>query len=227
MEGMFMELEVRNENLDICKECGGICCLKCGCDYAVGDFKGKTYNAFLDALSVGDKSIVAIINFETLNNGRFVAEPFLYIRARNENRDIVDLISMKTRCSMLSDVGCKYDYEHRPFGGKNLKPVRSSEGKCRPIVSPLLMIEEWKPYQKQLSKIVKKYTAKSVDDKIREDVENLFYRWLINDFSGVMPLEYKDLQGFIPLLKRAYPMEYENAMERTKGKSFARVLRLR
>ena len=220
-----MELEVRNENLDICRECGGACCIKCGCDYAVGDFNEKSYNAFLEALSVGDKSIVAVMNFRELNNGKFIAEPILYIRARNENRDIVDLVSMKTRCSMLSDTGCKYDYEHRPFGGKNLKPVRASEGKCRPVVSPLLMIEEWIPYQKQLSKIVKRYTGKSVDDKIREDVENLFYRWLIKDFNGVMALEYKDLQGFIPLLKRAYHSEYERVMQRVNGKSFARVLR--
>lgn len=220
-----MELEVRNEDLDICSECGGVCCIKCGCDYAVSDFNDKTYNAFLEALSVGNKSIVAMINFKTLNNGRFVAEPMLYIRVRNENRDIIDLVSMKTRCSMLGDTGCKYDYEHRPFGGKNLKPVRSSEGKCRPMVSPLLMIEEWIPYQKQLGKIVKRYTGKSVDEKIREDVENLFYRWLMKDFVGVMPLECKDLQGFIPLLKRAYPSEYERAMQRTNGKSYARVLK--
>ena len=220
-----MELEVRNENLDICRECGGACCIKCGCDYAVSDFKDRTYNGFLQSLSVGDKSIVAMLNFRDLSNGKFIAEPVLYIRARNENRDIVDLISMKTRCSMLSDTGCKYDYEHRPFGGKNLKPVRTSEGKCRPVVSPLLMIEEWKPYQKQLSKIVKRYTSKSVDEKIKEDVENLFYRWLIKDFTGVMPLEYNDLKGFIPLLKRVYPFEYEIAMQRVNGKSYARVLR--
>ena len=37
-----MELEVRNENLAICRECGGACCIKCGCDYTVGDFKDRT-----------------------------------------------------------------------------------------------------------------------------------------------------------------------------------------
>ena len=33
--------QVKNENLDICRECGGMCCKKCGCDYAVDDFNDK------------------------------------------------------------------------------------------------------------------------------------------------------------------------------------------
>ena len=131
---------------------------------------------------------------------------------------------MKTRCSLLGDNGCSYDYEHRPFGGKNLKPVRCNEGMCEPIISPLSILEGWKPYQKQLSKIVRYYTGKSVMEKISEDVEELFYRNLIQDYEGVSVLEYVDLKGFIQLLKRAYPCEYERAFDRYSKPSFARVL---
>lgn len=214
----------KNENIDVCRECGGMCCIKCGCDYAVGDFEERTYKSFLDSLSVGDKSIVAMIDFRTLNNGKIIAEPTLYIRARNVNREIIDLVSMKTRCSLLLGDGCSYDYEHRPFGGRNLKPVRYNEGGCRPLVNPMVYLNEWKSYQKQLSKIVKYYTGKSVIEKISEDVEELFYRCLIKDYDGVSELELIDLNGFVLLLMRAYPEEYERALRKSRGNSFTRIL---
>ena len=195
-----MNNESKNENLDICRECGGMCCIKCGCDYAVSDFKDHSYKALLESLSIGDKSIVSMIDFRTLSNGKFIAEPTLYIRARNVNRDIIDLISMKTRCSLLLGDGCSYDYEHRPFGGRNLKPAMYEDGGCRPIVNPIVYLKEWLPYQKQLGKIVKLYTGKSVIEKISEDVEELFYKCLIKDYVGVSELELIDLNGFVLLL---------------------------
>lgn len=219
-----MEDYVKNEELDICRECGGMCCNKCGCDYAVSDFKEKTYQGFIEALSDGDKSIVAMIDFRTLSNGRIVPEPLLYIRARNINRDIIDLVSMKTRCASLLDDGCKHDYEHRPFGGRNLKPVRECDGACYPIVDPMLMVKAWGSYQKQLAKIVRFYTGKSVVEKISEDVEELIYKCLIRDYEGVSALEFVDLKRFVPLLVQAYPNEYTKAMERYKSRPYSRVL---
>ena len=171
-----------NEDLDICHECGGMCCNKSGCDYGVGDFRERTYNSFLKELSLGDKSIVAAINFKTLKNNKFVFEPILYIRARNTNRDIIDLVSMKTRCSQLLENGCRYDYEHRPLGGRNLTPSRPEDGPCRPVITPTYILDSWMPYQKQLRKIVKHYTGMSVEEKIRQDVENLFYDVMIGKF---------------------------------------------
>ena len=207
---------VKHEDLNICRECGGMCCKKSGCDYAVGDFNDRSMNGLLEALAVGDKSIVSMINFETLPNGKFIAVPFLYVRARNCDRDIVDLVSMKTTCSMLTDSGCSYDYDHRPFGGRNLVPRRRSEGPCRPDVNPLDKIMEWEPYQKQLRKIVKRFSGKSVEEKIREDVEQLFYDTLAHNFKGVHKREMEDLEGFIPLLVRAYPEERVNALNRCR-----------
>ncbi len=216
--------QVKNEDLDICRECGGMCCKKSGCDYGIDDFSDRTMNGLLETLAVGDKSIVAMINFQTLANGNFIAVPFLYLRARNCDRDIIDLISMKTTCSMLTDNGCSHDYDHRPFGGRNLIPRRKSDGPCRPDVNPLDKIMEWEPYQKQLRKIVKRYTGKSVEEKIREDVEQLFYDVIAHNVKGVHKREIEDLEGFIPLLVRAYPKERENAIIRCKreGKIYIR-----
>lgn len=212
-----MEEKNINENIDLCRKCGGKCCVKCGCDYAVDDFSEHTYKAFLEELSKGDKSIVAMLNFRTLPNGKFVAEPFLYIRARNVNRDVVDLVSMKARCSMLTDEGCSYDYLHRPFGGRNLRPSPKGVYYCSREVEQESIMKKWLPYQKTLGKIVKHYTGKSVNEKVKEDVETLFCDILRGNFQDVSRLEIEELDGFIPLLKRAFPDERYRANVSCRG----------
>lgn len=209
----------RIEDLDICRKCGGMCCIKCGCDYGAGEFIDKTYNSLLDSLSIGDKSIVATLDFQKVGKDKLVAIPILYIRARNINRDIVDLVSMKTRCSQLGENGCKHDYNSRPLGGRNLMPSLPENGPCRPIISPIYIINTWMPYQKVLRKIVKHYTGMSVERKIKEDVENLFLDVLMQNFKDISPLELADLQGFVPLLVKAFPQEYINATEKYKNKN--------
>lgn len=110
---------------------------------------------------------------------------------------------MKTTCSVLTDTGCKYDYENRPSGGKNLIP--SDKGFCTPNQNPIEKMKEWESYQKQLSKIVKIFTGKTVDDKLKEDVENLFYDIKNNNIEGVSKIELEDIKRLIPLLVRCYP----------------------
>ena len=197
----------KNEDLSICSKCGGMCCKKSGCDYSLTDFKDGKYITLLDELNKGDKSIVAMINFRTLINGKFIAEPYLYIRARNTNRGIVDLISMKTRCSQLTDTGCSHNYENRPLGGRNLKPSLSENGPCRPIINPYEIANTWKGSQKQLRKVVKHFTGMIVEDKIKEDIKSLLYNVAMGNFEEISPLELEDLKSFVPLLVKAFPEE--------------------
>lgn len=204
----------KNENLDICRECGGKCCIKCGCDYSAEDFFDLSYKGILNVLSKGDKSVVAFVKFKTLANGKFIAEPFLYLRARNTNRDIVDLISMKTRCSQLGDNGCSHSYDERPFGGKNLIPVRRENGICQPLVDPYSIVETWRPYQNQLRKVVKQYTGMSVEKRISQDAENLFYDVMSENYQDVSLAEKKDLRNFVPLMVNAFPEEFVKAKAR-------------
>ena len=198
---------VKNENLDICRECGGMCCLKCGCDYSPEDFKDRSYKGLLKELSKGDKSIVAMLKFNKRDDNWYNYEAFLYIRARNTNRDIIDLVSMKTKCSMLTGTGCMYDYEHRPFNGRNLKPMKDKDGyfACSPVVDPKNVLLAWKPYQKGLKRIVLEYTGMGLDKKIKEDVRNLFYDFLCENYVDVSILEKEELRRFIPLLARTFP----------------------
>lgn len=203
-----------NENMEMCAMCGGMCCMKSGCDYSAKDFKDCSYNTLTKELAKGNISIVCALKFK---EGRDY-EYFLYLRARNMNRDIVDLISMKSRCSMLGDSGCIYDYKHRPEGGKNLIPRKDMDSDCIPDRDPKDIVMSWKPYQKVLKRIVLEYTGMSVEKKIRVDVENLFYDILMKKFDYVSPLEREEMKNFILLLAGAFPLEYKRAKERYKDR---------
>ena len=90
------------ENKEYCKSCGGYCCQKSGCDYWVDDFKDKSYNGLLEILASENVSIVAFLKFQRMKNDKIIATPFLGLRARNSDRDVIDLLSIKTSCSMLT-----------------------------------------------------------------------------------------------------------------------------
>lgn len=198
-----------NENTEVCKNCGGRCCKKSGCDYWPSDLPDKTYKGILKFLENGKVSIVAMMNFKRIN-GKLCNFPFLYLRERNTGRDVVDLLSMKTPCSNLTEHGCSYTYEERPSGGKNLTP--SKEGLCYPKEDNLQKVLEWSPYQKQLEKIVKRYTGLSIDNKIKEDVVTLLTDIKEENFKNVSELEIIDVERMLPMLIECYKEQAEQVL---------------
>lgn len=198
-----------NENKEVCKNCGGRCCKKSGCDYWPSDLPDKTYKGILKFLENGKVSIVAMMNFKRIN-GKLCNFPFLYLRERNTGRDIVDLLSMKTPCSNLTEHGCSYTYEERPSGGKNLTP--SKDGLCYPKEDNLQKVLEWSPYQKQLEKIVKRYTGLSIDNKIKEDVVTLLTDINEENFKNVSELEIIDVKRMLPMLIECYKEQAEQVL---------------
>lgn len=198
-----------NENKEVCKNCGGRCCKKSGCDYWPSDLPDKTYKGILKFLENGKVSIVAMMNFKRIN-GKLCNFPFLYLRERNTGRDVVDLLSMKTPCSNLTEHGCSYTYEERPSGGKNLTP--SKDGLCYPKEDNLQKVLEWSPYQKQLEKIVKRYTGLSIDNKIKEDVVTLLTDIKEENFKNVSELEIIDVKRMLPMLIECYKEQAEQVL---------------
>jgi len=97
----------------------------------------------------------------------------LYLRARNINRPIVDLLSLKTTCSQLGPTGCNYSLEDRPSGGVNLIPKENND--CYRLIDQLKIMEFWDYYQKVLSRLVKRITGLSVEENLKKDIENLLY----------------------------------------------------
>lgn len=202
------------ENKDLCKKCGGRCCKKSGCDYFVSDFDVIDKSSLVKLLDTGNVSIVAALSFRTLKNKDRVVEPFLYLRARNIDRGIVDLFSLKKTCSMLTDEGCTYTLENRPGGGVNLIP--SIEG-CRPFKQPVDELKKWAPYQSLLSKLVKRYTGKSVEENLKEDIKMVFYQFITRDFAGVAEVELFDMLSCLPELASIYEDCYLEARDMKKG----------
>ena len=165
-------MKVKLEDKKICERCKGECCKKSGCDYSTDDFSDLSMKALEEILKEGRTSIVAAIYTKRSKNGNKFIVPYLYLRARNTNREVVDLISLKSRCSLLTETGCTYTLEDRPSGGVNLIPSRI-KGHCYPLKNPLEIVEGWGKYQDTLSKMVKRLTGKTVDSKLKEDTENL------------------------------------------------------
>ena len=202
------------EDRDICRECGGFCCKKSGCDYSPRDFDDLSINKLHEKLLEGNISIISYLEFKRSGNGKLYAEPFLYLRARNTDRDVVDLVSYKKRCSMLREDGCSYSFEDRPFGGRNLIPGKT---RCIPEVDPYDIVMVWGRYQKVLHRLVKRITGMTVDNKVREDVYNLFVQFLREDFEGVNLIELEDVKIMIPSLVEIYPDEFRRAVAVVKG----------
>lgn len=196
------------EDKEICKECGGFCCKKSGCDYSVDDFNNLNVNSIIKILEGGYVSIVSFQNFRRIN-GRMTNTPFLYLRARNVNRPAVDLLSMKTRCSALTDTGCMYTLEDRPSGGVNLIPCRDEA--CHPDKNPMDIVMGWSKYQSDLRKVVKRVTGKSVEEQMKEDAYKLFCDIVNKRFDGVMKMEIQDVLGMLPMLVEVYPNEFERS----------------
>lgn len=206
------------ENKDICKACGGMCCKKSGCDYFVSDFKTITKAEIMAALETGNVSITSAFRFRTLADGKMISRPLLYLRARNVDRDVIDLFSLKKTCSMLTETGCSYDFEHRPGGGVNLIPDKV---KCYPDKNPLQEMLLWEPYQGLLGKMVYRYTGKNVTTVIREDVERVFYELMTDQTDGVDKRELVDVREGLPDLIKCFPEEYKNA--RTRSGAYLKV----
>jgi len=198
------------ENKEICSRCGGICCKKSGCDYIPSDFENLSINSLAAILEEGNISIVSAIKFERLPNGKIYVNPFLYLRARNTNRPIVDLFSLKTKCSQLTDNGCRYDISKRPSGGVNLIP---DENLCYHKESPLKLMSYWESYQKILSKLVKRLTGYTVEERLKLDVINVFDDLINENFEGVSQLEIIDIKKCLPQLLEYYG-EYYNEVKK-------------
>lgn len=201
------------ENKGYCKSCGGDCCKKSGCDYIPSDLSSLHKEQLYRVLCEGKISIVSALLFDRLKDGKLIISPFLYLRARNQNRPIVDLVSLKTPCSQLGENGCKYDFEHRPSGGTNLIPT-ANHMDCHPNIEPTLLMKDWWRYQRVLEKLVKRFTGVSVDVKLKEDIEGLFYDVYNENFENVHPRELIDVQQMIPYLVQRYPEEQKRAYDK-------------
>lgn len=215
-------MKIELENKQICKKCGGRCCKKSGCDYIPSDFEQLSFEYLYNKLLEGKISIVSALKIETLPNGNLYANPFLFLRARNTNRPIVDLFSLKTVCSQLGENGCNYSIEERPTGGVNLIPQK--HGKCYSLKDPKELMYSWESYQKILNRLVKRINGVSADEQLKLDAEKLFYDLHYNNIEGVSATELTEVKESLPMLVRLFPEQVIKVLEDDK-KAFTKIKR--
>lgn len=146
----------RDVNSEICSECGGECCKRCGCHFSPDDFKEISFDFLKTEMEKGYISIDYV-------DGEMILESVgVYIlRARNQGFPIVDTGYQRgTQCILLTEKGCKLDYEHRPAGGRLLIPAKDKG--CRSNYEVEDCCYEWKPYQKILHQLIEYFRDKEI-----------------------------------------------------------------
>lgn len=153
------------ENVDtrVCKECGGECCKRCGCEFSPDDFEEISFEFLKREIEKG------FITIEFIDDSLYdQLDGMMILRVRNRRSPIVDCAWKKTPCILLTPEGCKLDYEHRPTGGKLLRPSTEKVGtifrrrKCSSTYSIAACCYEWWPHQKILFELAEYFKDKDI-----------------------------------------------------------------
>lgn len=152
-----------NVNAEICAECGGVCCKTCGCHFSPDDFPEISFEYLKKELEKGYISIDYVdreVIYDDIN--------IFILRVRNQNAPIVDMGYRRTPCILLTENGCKLDYDNRPAGGKLLIPKESfptlfgETRRCHCKYDIDDCCYEWKPHQKVLYRLAKYFEGKEI-----------------------------------------------------------------
>lgn len=211
----YFKRELENKNL--CSTCGGVgglCCRAGGCVWFPSDFREITLNSIDSLLQNGKASIVGTPNTTLKGTTPIFNGVTLSLRARNINRGPIDLISIPTCCASLTETGCEFDFEHRPSGGKHLIPMPNLD--CYEDFNIKDIENEWYVYNKILSKLVRRYTGRSVNDEYRREVIEFLYSWGTIALREVSKQRVDDCQTISNLFVLMFPEETKLAEEKIK-----------
>ncbi len=148
---------------EMCKKCGGVCCKQNGCVYAPKDFESMEFSYLKSELEKGKISISG--QATPIAHGMWTYIP--YLRARNKDANIVDLITNGGPCINLTETGCSLSEEQRPTFGLLVKPTKIG-GPCEKVNSG--SANDWLNYSEVLEKLVKHYTNKNIIDIIVDEI---------------------------------------------------------
>jgi len=208
------------ENKELCAKCGGYCCKAGGCMYFVSDFDNMKLDYLDSVLKTGRVSIKSALRFDMLQNKKIIVTPTLYLKARNVNHGVIDLVSLQTRCASLEENGCHFSLTERPSGGvMHIPKYENGDFACYSAFDSTEEVNKYLPYQKILHRLVKRYTGMSVYEKLKEDIEELFVKIISKDFDDVVPEERGVFNSVWGLLIEAYKEQYHNAISKVTTKN--------
>lgn len=154
----------KNLNPEFCTKCQGHCCKKCGCHFSPDDFEFKKVD---DEIGPRDTNeVIFEILKKEMEKGYIVVEYIpgetfysdidgIILRARNTNEGLTGLWN-RSPCILLTENGCKLDYEHRPSGGRLLMPIfdeSTNRFYCRQYYDIYSCCKEWLPFKEVLAQL--------------------------------------------------------------------------
>lgn len=153
-----------NLNPKLCKKCKGHCCKKCGCHFSPDDFDFKKVD---DENGPRDSNeVIFDILKKEIEKGYIVIEYVpseailsdtdgILLRVRNRKEGLVGDWN-RSPCILLTDKGCKLDYEDRPSGGRLLRPILNKKTKKFTCIQHYDIDDccrEWLPFKEVLSQL--------------------------------------------------------------------------
>ena len=208
-----------------CKKCKGHCCKKCGCAYFVEDFEDLSFESLKKELEKETISITSVLELDKIRD-QVINSPVLFLRTRNRKREIVDLFSEKTRCSLLTPDGCPYSFEERPLGAIMLLPAyKNGERACESLeLSNDIALKNWKKYQTVLKRLVQYYTGKPMEERLKEEIRDAIATLAIAIRNNT-ELKERQLQILEPIQYLNNELtEYTNPHDLTLCKRFSKYM---
>ena len=142
------EQTLMNEDLELCKKCGGKCCQQYPCHYSPDDFVDLSYDGLKAEI---EKGYISIDWWEgdadsTLNE----FDKTYFLRVKTAWGCVTDP-SWGGQCILWDkENGCPLDFEHRPKGGRMLIPDLSD---CKQAYLKLQCALDWRSYYPVLHKL--------------------------------------------------------------------------
>ncbi len=156
----------RCQNPELCKECGGECCKRCGCMFSPDDFDDLSYEAMKKEIGKGHITLELI-------DGEYICRPGFYyaLRMRNINAPIVeDCFGYRGRspCILLGEKGCKLPYSKRPSEGRLMWPIKiGGTYLCESNYDARDATLEWVKYQPLLRNLANYFRGIDIPCSIR------------------------------------------------------------
>ena len=127
------------------------------------DFKEISFESLKQEMDKG------YISIDYVDREQIYSDFGIYIlRVRNQGAPIIDtgFIRARTPCILLTEKGCKLDYEHRPTGGKLVIPNEISaichEMTCKSTYDIIVCCREWEPYQGIICQLISYYRSREI-----------------------------------------------------------------
>lgn len=156
-----------NENCELCKECEGECCRNLGCFINPKDipaYPNITKEVILDLLRTG---YVSIDWYDDETEEYF-------LRMRNKKSPLIDP-SWGGECIALTENGCAFKFENRPYGGRSLIPNKGDE--CLNEYDKEMAKEDWEPYREIIIDIIDNFDKYNIEyDERLDKIEPIFKR---------------------------------------------------